>query len=74
MVMQIFENDRLYRQKEVAPLLGKSESWLERARWAGNGPAFVKVGRSCLYHGAALNEWLDQQARKSTSATASATA
>lgn len=64
----VFESTRLYGQKELAPLLGKSEFWFERARWAGTGPAFRKIGRSVRYLGADLNAWLDQQARKSTSA------
>lgn len=52
------EPEKLYSQKELAPILGKSEAWFERARWNGNGPAFVKIGRSPRYQGATVNAWL----------------
>ena len=52
------EPEKLYSQKELAPILGKSEAWFERARWSGSGPAFIKVGRSPRYMGATINAWL----------------
>lgn len=52
------EPEKLYSQKELAPLLGKSEAWFERARWSGNGPAFTKVGRSPRYMGSTINAWI----------------
>jgi hypothetical protein len=33
-----------FDQKETAPVVGYSESWLERARVYGGGPAFVRLG------------------------------
>lgn len=64
--MQIFEDSATYSQKDAAKKLQKSESWFERARWAGNGPRYIKVGRSVLYLGKDLNEWLAAQARANT--------
>lgn len=37
------EPEKLYSQKELAPILGKSEAWFERARWSGSGPAFIEL-------------------------------
>ena len=52
------EPEKLYSQKELAPILGKSEAWFERARWSGSGPAFIKVGRSPRYMGSTVNAWI----------------
>ena len=52
----------LLTQREVAMMLGKSESWLERARWAGtDAPKFRKIGRAVRYSLADVEEWIDQQ-------------
>ncbi len=61
------EPDALYTQTELAPVLRKSLAWFERARWAGNGPRYVKVGRQPLYRGRDVLDWLDAQTRTSTS-------
>jgi predicted DNA-binding transcriptional regulator AlpA len=39
----------LLDQKQVAEILGKSESWCERSRWRGDGPAYRKIGRHVRY-------------------------
>ncbi len=57
---------KLYAQAELAPILGKSQAWFERARWAGNGPAFVKVGRSPRYMGSTINAWLAEKTCSNT--------
>ncbi len=67
MFAEIFEPTRLYSQKEIAPILGKSGAWFERGRWAGTGPTYIKVGRSVRYLGSDLNKWVASQARSSTS-------
>jgi len=41
--------DRLLSQAETAPVIKKSEAWLERCRWAKTGPAYIKVGRTPYY-------------------------
>ena len=61
------EPDALYSQTDLAPVLRKSLAWFERARWAGTGPAYVKVGRQPLYRGRDVLEWLDANTRTSTS-------
>jgi hypothetical protein len=50
-----------------AKLLKVSLSWLAKARMRGDGPAFIKVGRSVRYTEAALLQWLKLRQRHSTS-------
>jgi hypothetical protein len=64
--MKVFDDSATYTQAEAAPKLRKSKSWFERSRWAGNGPRYIKVGRSVLYLGKDLNAWLESQARSNT--------
>jgi len=59
--------DRLLTPKEAAFFLRVSTSWLAKARMNGNGPPFVKVGRSVRYSEAALREWMRAHQRLSTS-------
>lgn len=62
------EANRLLNQTEVAEFLGLSEAWLERARWAGNGPRYVKFGRAVRYKFADIEKYLASRERMSTSA------
>jgi hypothetical protein len=59
--------ERLRTPKEAAELLRKSESFLAKARMNGNGPAYIKVGRSVVYSDTALQQWLKSRQRLSTS-------
>lgn len=52
---------------ETAARLKVSLSWLAKARMRGDGPAFIKVGRSIRYSEAALTHWMKGQQRLSTS-------
>ena len=65
--LSAIEPDTLYTQTELAPVLRKSLAWFERSRWAGTGPAYVKVGRQPLYRGSDVLAWLDARTRTSTS-------
>jgi hypothetical protein len=38
-----------YKEKEVAKIIGKSVSWLQRKRWEGGGIPFVKDGGRVFY-------------------------
>ena len=54
---------------EIAKILRKSVAWAERARWAGDGPPFKKIGRTVLYPENELIAWIEKHALKtSTSA------
>lgn len=52
---------------EVSVRLGVSVSHLNKLRLTGKGPAFVKIGRRVSYDPAALDAWVSQQSRRSTS-------
>ena len=57
----------LLTAKEAARLLKVSLSWLAKARMRGDGPSFIKVGRSIRYSEAALLQWMKSRQRLSTS-------
>lgn len=53
--------------REFARLIGISESSLAKARMRGDGPAFVKIGRSVRYSREAGLAWMATHTRHSTS-------
>ena len=57
----------LLTQKEMCQIVKKSEKWAEAARLHGDGPQFVKLGRSVRYRAADVLEWIEQNIRTSTS-------
>jgi predicted DNA-binding transcriptional regulator AlpA len=57
---------RLLTPKEAAALYGVSISWLAKARMRGDGPPYVKVGRSVRYSDAGLIQWAESRQRFST--------
>jgi predicted DNA-binding transcriptional regulator AlpA len=57
----------LFTAREAADFLRLSLSWLAKARMRGDGPPYVKLGRSVRYREGALVEWLKSRARLSTS-------
>ena len=59
--------ERLLTPKEATQLLRLSLSWLAKARMRGDGPPYVKLGRSVRYREGALVQWLKSRARLSTS-------
>jgi predicted DNA-binding transcriptional regulator AlpA len=52
--------------RDFARLIGVSESSLAKARMRGDGPEFVKVGRSVRYSRAAGLAWMAARSRRST--------
>lgn len=50
----------LMTQGQAAKYLGKSVQWFERCRWAGEGPTYIKIGRSVRYRATDLIEYLEQ--------------
>jgi Helix-turn-helix domain len=52
---------------ETAKILKVSVSWLAKARMLGDGPPFMRVGRSIRYIRAALLQWMKSKQRLSTS-------
>jgi len=58
---------RLLTPKEAADLLRVSMSWLAKARMRGDGPPYLRIGRSIRYSEAALLQWMKSRQRLSTS-------
>ena len=56
--------------RQLAHLIGVSESSLAKARMRGDGPQFVKIGRSVRYSRDAGLAWMAAHTRRSTSETA----
>ncbi|WP_025032475.1 helix-turn-helix transcriptional regulator [Bradyrhizobium sp. DOA9] len=57
----------LLPQQQLAHILAVSERTLERWRVEGCGPAYLKAGRRVLYRRSDVDQWLDNNARTSTS-------
>jgi excisionase family DNA binding protein len=57
---------RLLTPKEVAELLKVTVSWLAKARVRGEGPPYIRIGRSVRYREEDLIDWLKQRRRLST--------
>jgi predicted DNA-binding transcriptional regulator AlpA len=57
----------LLTAKEAARLLKVSLSWLAKARMRGDGPPYIRIGRSIRYAEAALTQWMKSRQRLSTS-------
>ena len=71
---QSFESDqelngreRLLTTNDAAHRLRLSASWLAKARMRGDGPPYVKLGRSVRYGESALAKWAWSRTRFSTS-------
>jgi predicted DNA-binding transcriptional regulator AlpA len=58
--------ERLLTPRETADRLRVSLSWLAKARMRGDGPPFVKFGRSIRYPEGALVQWMKAHLRGST--------
>ena len=59
--------ERLLTPKEASQFLRVSLSWLAKARMRGDGPPYVKPGRSVRYSERALLQWIRSRTRLSTS-------
>lgn len=65
--MQEIQDDRKMRTPEAAAYAGCSPRTMEKLRQTGGGAIFLKIGRAVLYEKSALDRWLKQCQRKSTS-------
>jgi predicted DNA-binding transcriptional regulator AlpA len=59
--------EQLLTPNEAAQRLRVSLSWLSKARMRGDGPPYVKVGRSVRYTELGLLQWMRSCQRRSTS-------
>ena len=58
-------NDRparspLLHEVQAAKLLAVSPAWLQRKRWEGDGPAFIRHGRAIRYEVSAIEDWIER--------------
>jgi predicted DNA-binding transcriptional regulator AlpA len=61
------EAERLLTPREAADFLRVSESWLAKARMRGDGPPFLRIGRSIRYRQSDLLRWMRSRIHLSTS-------
>lgn len=54
---------------ETAEHIRVSTSWLAKARLTGDGPPFIKAGRTVLYDIHDVDRWMAERKRASTSAS-----
>jgi predicted DNA-binding transcriptional regulator AlpA len=59
--------ERLLTPRDAARILGISESWLAKSRMRGDGPPYVKLGRSVRYGEDDLAKWKRSRVQGSTS-------
>lgn len=58
---------RFFGTRSAANYLGLSPRTLEKYRWTGDGPTYVKCGSRCLYKVVDLDRWMEEGIRRSTS-------
>lgn len=49
---------RLLYESEAAELLAVSPAWLQRKRWEGAGPAYIRHGRAVRYELTEIEKWI----------------
>ena len=59
--------ETLLSENEISQIFGRSIPTLQKDRLRGNGPPFIKIGRLVRYSPSAVQAWLDDQVRRSTS-------
>jgi predicted DNA-binding transcriptional regulator AlpA len=57
----------LLTPRDAAVRLKVSLSWLAKARMRGDGPPYIRIGRSIRYSECALIQWMKSRQRLSTS-------
>lgn len=58
--------DQLLNTKEAAKFLSISQAYLVKLRLTGNGPEFIKLGRSVRYSICSLEAWIQENIKQST--------
>jgi predicted DNA-binding transcriptional regulator AlpA len=64
---QYLPSDRLLTRAEVFGHFGLTQRFLEVAAVRGDGPPFIKIGRSVRYQAADLRAWIEARRVNSTS-------
>jgi predicted DNA-binding transcriptional regulator AlpA len=66
-IAKTIASESLLSTEETARRLGVSTSWLAKSRLRGDGPRFVKIGRSVRYPESFVGDFIRTCARSSTS-------
>src|SRR5690348_1442202 len=61
-------NPDLLSTQQLSNFLNVSEQWLEQARSRGDGPNFLKFGKTVRYRKPDVQAWLEDRVQKRTSA------
>ena len=48
----------LLHETQAAELLSISPAWLQRKRWEGRGPVYIRHGRAIRYELGAIEDWI----------------
>ena len=48
----------LLYETHAAKLLAVSPAWLQRKRWEGDGPAYIRHGRAIRYEHSEIEAWI----------------
>ena len=59
--------EQLLTENQLADKTGISPRTLQKWRWEGGGPPYIKLGRSVRYRLSDVLEWLDERTFESTS-------
>ena len=57
----------LLNEQQTAIFLGMSISWVQRTRWEGGGPPYVKINHAVRYRQSDLEQWVENRLQNSTS-------
>ena len=55
--------DQLYNEKETAKLLSMSVKTLQRYRYTGGGPIYVKLGKSVRYKESDIAKYVSERTK-----------
>lgn len=61
------QNQAFLTTRDAAEYLGMKPQTLEAWRCRGDGPRFVKLGRSVRYRQSDLDQWIESRTRSNTS-------
>ncbi|QKC86063.1 DNA-binding protein [Mesorhizobium sp. NZP2077] len=64
------DSRKMLRTDGAALHVGLSVSTLEKLRLTGDGPEYIKLGRTVVYSPSDLDSWMQGHRRKSTSVAA----
>lgn len=51
-------NQPLLHEAQAAKMLAVSPAWLQRKRWEGGGPAYIRHGRAVRYELPEIEAWI----------------